>query len=311
MDNNMRYFCCLVVAVMIFGAALTSCIKNDDDFTISLLDSIFVSEHNTLSGNIQQIKHGYYYGCQNRVTGRGTVRYGYSGYSLYYNANGDTVKYTRCETLARCYRTTFSKNGNKVNISISYHPNANLFGSEKGELELNDQGLPVKLTSEEVGEWYTTGSNYWYYTTVTLTWQDGNLTKADWETDWKRENIFLNWETGYEINRVEREEGSDFGTTTCTYDDKKTPFYQCNTPKWALWLLDYYDQDANYGYNKNNIKTVTREDGNTITYEYTYNDDGFPVTRTWGEGTITYSETYKYKATGSVSNEICTLENYW
>ena len=55
--------------------------------------------------------------------------------------------------------------------------------------------------------------------TLTLTWQNSNLTKIEWE-------------------RVD-EEGSSAGTKTFTHDDKKTPFYHCNIPKWALWWLSY------------------------------------------------------------------------
>lgn len=313
MRYKMRYFSYLVIAVMIFGAALTSCKENDDnprEFNVPLLDSIFVSEHNALSDNIFQIEHGYEYGCQNRITKRGTVRYGYSDYVLYYNASGDTIKYTSCYISSRCYRFTFSKSGKKVNVFIRYHPTVSLFGSINGELELNAQGLPVKLTYEEVGEYSTNGSNYRNITVVTLTWQNRNLAKMDWETGWETENVSLNWKTG-EIDHVESEEGASAGTVTYTHDDKKTPFYHCDTPKWALWLLDYFKQDVNYGYNMNNIKTVTREDGNSITYEYTYNDDGFPVTRTWDEEAIIYTEKYIYKVMGSTSNDVCTLEGYW
>ena len=310
----MRCFSYLVVVAIIFGTVLTSCKENDDnprEFNVSFLDSIFVSEHNALSDYILQIKHKYEYGCQNRITKRGTVRYGYSDYSLYYNANGDTIKYTSCYISSRCYRSTFSKNGNKVNISIRYHPTVTLFGSVNGELELNAQGLPVKLMYEQVENWGTDiEANMSTNTVVTLTWQNGNLTKTERESNWKSEIIIFNLET-WEIERVEREEGSSTGTVLYTHDDKKTPYNHCNTPKWALWMLCYYEQDINFGYNENNIKTATSEDGNTITYEYMYNEDGFPVTRTWGEGTITYTETYTYKATGSASNEVCSLEGYW
>ena len=87
------------------------------------------------------------------------------------------------------------------------------------------------------------------------------------------------------------------------HDDRKTPFYHCNTPKWVLWWLNYcswngfneYYGGHNYGYNENNIKTETREGGSTITYEYTYNDDGFPVKRAWSAEASSYSETYTYR----------------
>ena len=312
----MRDFSFLIVTV-IFGTLLTSCKKNYDnqrEFTVSLLDTIFVSHYNSSNNRNYQTRHIYYYGCQNRITGRGIHSYSPdwgswwldTGYSLYYNANGDTVKYTSCETLARCYRTTFSKKGNKVNISIRYHPTVTLFGSVNGELELNVQGLPVKLTYEKVEDWGTDFiTNRSTYTIVTLTWQNENLTKTNWESETETETKFW-WEEEWKF-----EKSSSTGTVAYTHDDKKTPFYHCNTPKWALWLFYYFGRDANYGYNKNNVKNVTMEDGNTVTYEYTYNDDGLPITRTWSDETITYTETYIYNAAGSASNEVCTLEGYW
>jgi hypothetical protein len=306
----MRYFRYFVVTAIFLGTVLISCKENIDNprnFTVSLLDSIIV-----LQDNIKTIEYGYEYVCQNRVTERKrSSSNGFSDYSLYYNAKGDTIKYTSCYILSRCYRCTFSQYGNKVNIFINYHPSVSIFGTVKGELELNAQGLPLKLTYEDVGVSGSSDySKYRDYTTVTLTWQNGNLTKTDLETNWEKENVYLNWEDGT-IDHIEKEEGSNAATTTYTYDNKKPPFYHCNTPKWALWLLNYYNQDVNYGYNTNNIKTVTSEDGNTIKYEYTYNDDEFPVARTWDEGTIIYTEIYTYKAVETVSNNVCTLENYW
>jgi hypothetical protein len=312
----MKYFRYLVVAAMIFGTTLTSCKENDDnprEFNVSLLDSIFVSEHNPLSDNIHQIKHEYEYGCQNRITKRGTVRYGYSDYLLYYNANGDIIKYTSCYTASRCYRFTFAKNGNKVNILIKYHPSAYHFETVNGELELNSQELPTKLTYERVNEYDGScglSRRVSTYTTIAFTWQNGNLTKKECESKYETLNYSYS-ETDCESKGVTREESSITSTNTFTYDDKKTPFYYCNTPKWALLLLNYYEQDVNYGYNKNNRNTVTTEDGNSITYEYTYNDDELPVTRTWKEETITYTETYTYRAMGSASNDVCTLDCYW
>ena len=250
---------------------------------VGLLHTFIVSQENS------QTWYEYYYDSQNRFTectGVSHIK------TLNYNAAGDLVKYFEGTNIylprGSGSETTFSKYDNKITFTTWYRI---LFGGGdvKGELELNAQGLPVKMTSETVQHYYGSDANWSH--TVTLTWQNGNLTKAEWER--------------------EDENGSSAGTVTYIYDDKKTPFYHCNTPKWFWWWFNFsrwngYNEygDKNYGYNENNIKTETwEEDGSTITYEYTYNDDGFPVTRTWeqgwewvwGYGTTTFSETYTYK----------------
>jgi len=77
----------------------------------------------------------YYYDIQNRIS-----------QWLTYNTDGDLIEYESCYTSSRCTRAKFSKNGNKITVIKSYHPSAYLFGSVIGELELNAQGLPIKLT---------------------------------------------------------------------------------------------------------------------------------------------------------------------
>jgi len=310
----MRYFSFFAVASLVFGMALnSSCNKKTYDLisTINWLpDSVIVQQHNTLTGINNMSIREHEYDSQNRLKnytiwtyseGSGWWRRN-TDYSLKHNTRGDFIEYESCYTSARCTRIKFSTGDNKITFIRTYHPTASLFGRENGEIELNAQGLPVKLTAEDSGEFITSGSNYWSHTTVTLTWHNGNLTKADWVHDWKRESIVS--EDGWQIDRVIIEEGSDVGSNTYTYDDKKNPFYHCNTPKWLLWWLDYDHNGYSdyYRYNANNIKTDTKEDGSSITYEYTYNNAGFPEARTWSpirvwgeivDGTTT--ETYSYK----------------
>ena len=277
--NNMRYFSCLVIAAMIFGASLTSCGKQDPQYWLP--KSIIVSQHNASTDNIHQIMYEFEYDGRNRLTtGRAQ-----NHYSFVYNDDGDIVEYASCYIPSRCYRTTFSLNGNKISFITNYHPSVTLSGTVTGELELDAHGLPVKLIYEDVSEYLSTGSNYWTNTTVTLTWQNGNIVKAEREGYWKSEIVRLNWET-QEIDRVEREEGSRAGTVTYTYDNMKTPFHFCNTPKWFLWWVSYYRYLGIYGHNRNNIITETTEDGSTTTYNHTYKQSGFPVTRRWGTAEI-------------------------
>ena len=282
-------------------AMFVSSVGLPESITVNVKESYDEREYES------KYKYVYKYDIQNRIVE--CVQYIYISYyenwyrnsisTMDYNAVGELVEYYEPGSpSARSTRSTFSKNSNKINFTISYHPTVPIFGDVNGELELNTQGLPVKMTYEGTEMSVTTGSNSWNYTTVKLTWQNGNITKTDWERDWKRENVILNWENG-EIDRVEREEGLSSGTTTYTYDDKKTPFYRLNASKWFLWWLNYdwsYVDRMNLVGNENNVKTETREDGSTTTYEYTYNSDGFPITRSWESairnGTIT--ETYTY-----------------
>ena len=243
--------------------------------SVGLPENIFVSLDNS--------KYEHKYDSQNRITQR--VKYDFyngnwsinSSLTLTYNTAGDSVIYRFGSYMSHSTlggSATFSQNGNKITFTTTYSAGQGTSYSNNSELELNTQGLPVKLMSDCVD--FIMGSRYYWSYTASFTWQNGNLTKLDWEK--------------------ENEQGSSAGTTTYTHDDKKMPFYHCNTPKWVFWCIDYCSSLELYGYNGNNIKTVTSEDGSTTTYEYPYNDDGFPVTltRTWYDGT-TYTETYIYK----------------
>jgi len=236
------------------------------------------------SQNNNQTWYRYEYDRQNRFTKHAEYSY-YESYieTLNYNVAGDLIEYSAKFTRPRnpWSETRFSKRFDKIYfITTTYLPR----GSKNvyGEIELNAQGLPIKLVTEN-SERYMGVAGDWSHTTVSLTWQNGNLTKADWER--------------------EDDKSSSAGTVTYTHDDKKTPFHNYNTPKWVLWWLNYGSWDGykenyggmNYGYNENNIISETREGVSTITYEYTYNDEGFPVSRAWVEEIDTYSETYSYK----------------
>ena len=257
---------------------------------VGLLESIVISDNS--NNYYDRGKSVYEYDSQNRIAkciiyrlASNDVLYFDSEHIFEYNADGDLVTYNVYGYYGAPH-TTFTTNGNKITFYRSHKITQQVGITENGELELNDQGFPVRLISTSETDHSSYGTSTTFYT-YSITWQNGNLTKTDWELT----------RTGYEGEYI----GSSNGTKTYTHDDKKTLFYHCNTPKWFLWWLDYYDKydygayNENYGYNENNIKTETKEDGSTTTYEYTYNDDGFPVLRTWNNGTTTLTETYTYK----------------
>jgi uncharacterized protein (TIGR02145 family) len=68
------------------------------------------------------------------------------------------------------------------------------------------------------------------------------------------------------------------------YDDKKSPFSDCTTPKWLIQhlLRDIYAS-------KNNVVRIGEEDGPSI-YKYEYDNDGFPITAKITEQYTDYAE---------------------
>jgi len=263
-------------AVLVLSSCEDKGETNKDNPRGWLLESISVSVYNALSDYNYQTMYDCEYDSLNRFTRFTTSPYN-GTMSLNYNADGDLVGYYWIYQGRDWVRATFPKNGNIINFTIEQYLNRWSHTTVNGELELNTQGLPVKVTSESecrqlgvVGGDVSNWSN-----TVTLTWQNGNLIK----TEWVRED----------------EQGSSTGTKTYTYDNKRMPFYHCKTQKLNFWLFYYVGNDEFYGFNENNIKTETGDDGSTITYEYSYNDDGFPVTRTCATAVGTVTETYTYK----------------
>ena len=253
----------------------------------------------------------YKYDSQNRYTEK-TVIMNNSVYildlsvELNYNEDGNLEKYSQHRSpSSRRAGSRFSKDDNIISFVFSPLGTANSSRTVNGELELNAEGLPVKLTFEEdYLHSYNSGSRTITSSAATFTWNNGNLTKTEWGREYVSEIYIVTYPNDeYHREGPEIEKGSSAGTITYTHDDKKTPFYNCNTPKWVFVWIDFISNEHsiygnNKNYNKNNIKTETREDGSTITYEYTYNGDGFPVTRTWESANIwetgTITETYTY-----------------
>ena len=79
------------------------------------------------------------------------------------------------------------------------------------------------------------------------------------------------------------------------YDNKKSQFHYCETPKWYLMLLSDYA----YG-NKNNVTLLNHHWGVTIEFQYEYDSAGFPtqctkISKRQGEASETVNVEYKYK----------------
>ena len=178
------------------------------------------------------------YDAQNRITKR--LRYRstlYEAYTLTYNAYGDLVKMVEEVTATT---TTFTRKDNK----ISY-----IEWGTPVEIELNTQELPVKKTYLRESEISNLDER-----TSTFTWENGNLIQVYHE-------YYINEEYNYSV--------------TYTYDNKKSPFFYCATPKW--FLLCWHMLGIGYC-SENNVETVKHSQNSTETIiisENTYNDDGF------------------------------------
>jgi len=166
---------------------------------------------------------------------------------------------------------TFTRTGNIISVNASWWDNRN------ETYELNAQGLAVKYIYENI---YDDGD--WHKGVSTLQYQGKNLVA-----------VISEWEEEYD-----GEYYSTVGHTTLTYDDKKSPFYHSNTPEW---LMMFWFDFVEYGF-QNNVISINWNDDEELTIEYTYNADGFPLSRKqterwWDDGVERvweYIETFKY-----------------
>lgn len=168
----------------------------------------------------------------------------------WYNEDGttssmDTFTY-RGEDLVKVGDSDFSKNGNKIT-------------SDFFVADLNNEGYISNLLMKGIWDHQTVQYSYQY--------QGGNIkkwTKKFTET-WEGKTI--------EGTSLEYE---------CTYDNYKSPFVHCKTPKW---FMDYLFPKLN-GQNNNVdedywwIDKGARNYSGKIKYVYMYDNDGYPTKRT-------------------------------
>lgn len=72
------------------------------------------------------------------------------------------------------------------------------------------------------------------------------------------------------------------GSETYTYDDKKSPFSNCTTPKWFLQYFFHSGGLPPVGLS-NNIVTISWKGGKS-SYIYEYDSDGFPIKQKGNDG---------------------------
>jgi hypothetical protein len=228
-------------------------------------DVILLEERHSLGYSL----HKFEYDEQHRLSKRyeynnvGTLL---STMTLTYEDDGDLKTVLWVDNDGFIIRSGPVKERNKISfwgVMISHY-----------EVELNTDGLPGKLTHYR----QTSMFDSWAESTQIYTWVNRNLTLADYTVNGE----------GYDGEAYERS-----GTTTYSYDDKKSPFYHCATPRW-FWM--WYFNNTVTACSLNNL---TPADSDEQTHEYTYNEDGFLATKKQGGGTITY--TYKRRpGTGNI-----------
>jgi len=92
---------------------------------------------------------------------------------------------------------------------------------------------------------------------------------------------------------------------TFTYDDKKSPFYYCNTPQWYLWYNFF--KGATLGIHNNVVDD--EHETRTVTFDFEYNDDGFPVSRKEDRHNYVNMATFKYKEPTSPSQHSAAISD--
>jgi hypothetical protein len=160
---------------------------------------------------------------------------------------------------------TYVKTGNKIVIN----------GNENSYYEVDAQGYLIKYVYKETYEDTEDKINFFEVTrlyTETYEYHNGNLIKVTLEDKL----------SGGKTETFVR-------TVTYTYDDKKSPLYNCKTPKWYLLAYRFGHID---GFDiQNNRLTISASDGKDVpTFTYTYDDAGYALTRTSNEnGTELYT----------------------
>ena len=210
------------------------------------------------------------YDNQNRITRIiHSDEWGIGSRTLNYNNAGDLVSITFDDGNVE----TFNRIGNIITVTWQDE-------SESETLELNAQGFLEKWTSEWGYE------DNWHKGVMTFQYQGRNMIEFLSEEEYM--------EDGEHFFRSE--------THTFTYDDRKSPFYNCNTPQWVLLLAFIDDYYGIY----NNVKTAISEGEWSLMFEYTYNDAGFPTSRTVTERRRRYLNDYIYFYEENVYTETFT-----
>jgi hypothetical protein len=171
-------------------------------------------------------------------------------------------------------------------VKITHKPNDRedkFFERKKNTIRTKDQNYAYNITVNKDGYITlvesTTGYDFYY---DTYHYKGGNLAKITQE---------MSLDGAYE-------EEFENAFTELNYDNKKSPFFHCNTPKW--FFQHYRHFGIIFGLNNNVIEHKYRNEM-LQTYKYEYDSDGFPTKRTTFEQktdgvkhTLTTTFTYQH-----------------
>jgi len=252
----------LVIAALAISAAFTSCGGGGEDYIgdkVQLLETI--TSHINGSYTIK-----YEYDNLNRIIGiseyDSNENRGSKTTTFSYSGN-DLVKIVSktINNPEHVLTTEYSKNGNRITMMEETNDSGYI---QTSTINLNDEGFPTKFETI-----FENGSSM----VRTYQIQNNNLTKHSYI------------HTG--ISEI---------STDYKYDNNKSPFYHCNTPKWHFII--HMGLVGNVVYcGQNNVTEISTDGGRMIEYEYEYNSAGFP-TKCTISGAILGGEnvtTFKYR----------------
>ena len=150
----------------------------------------------------------------------------------------------------------YSKSGNKIAVTIK---NNDRDSTETAIIDLDNDGFPTKyeVKSDEV-------SSVSVFET-----HGGNLTKHSYKVI--RGNVTLE------------------GSSDCKYDNKKSPFFHCKTPKW-WWILSEKCMST-----QNNVIERSNSNGEKVEYKYEFDNAGYPTKCTAKSSSGENVSEFKYK----------------
>jgi len=197
-------------------------------------------------------------------------------------SNEDLVKLPKTITKSDGSYTKFEYDSQNRITKISRHENFvektetltyGVDGSVKDVKEAFFDGEPITYIITKNGNKITLrSSGGGEYTNIITIDKDGypTLMVAGYEES-EAWTFPLEYQNGNLIKRIVYTEDGEEQVINYKYDDKKTPFTNCSTPKWWWWIMWWNHGDDEYC-NKNNIIFEN--------YIYEYDSDGFPTKRT-------------------------------
>jgi len=272
------FVCALIGIFMLIGNKKE---KKDKKEKVQLLDTITFENENYYAK--------YEYDNKKRIS---RISFHYEGepiHAMMFTYDGKDIKEmivldVEDKTISESVK--YTKKGNKISWEFdSYDDNKELF-----LLNLNNEGYPIKLESSYVKSPWNNEINYEY--------QKKNLTKF---TDYS-----------YKKCEIENKVIATCETTvTFNYDNNKSPFYHCKSPKMIFYFFrEHHKQIQLFGGigNNNNVTEISEkqicnywniDSKSKQKYKYEYDRNGFPTKMTTinedGEEGLVMLFKYTYK----------------